>query len=38
MFKLINLGELRFPDRPEVTKEAKDFITKVIYIFFISSN
>jgi serum/glucocorticoid-regulated kinase 2 len=29
MFKLIKEGELRFPDRPETTKEAKDFISKV---------
>ena len=32
MFKLIKDGELRFPDRPETTKEAKDFITRVYYI------
>ena len=31
MFKLIKDGELRFPERPEVSKEAKDFITKVRY-------
>ncbi len=29
MFKLIKEGELKFPERPETTKEAKDFITKV---------
>lgn len=32
MFKLIKDGELRFPDRPETSKEAKDFITRVILI------
>ena len=29
MFKLIKDGELRFPEKPVVTNEAKDFITKV---------
>lgn len=28
MFKLIKDGELRFPERPEVSKESKDFITR----------
>lgn len=33
MFKLIKEAELRFPERPEVSKEAKDFISRVyIYI------
>jgi len=30
MFKLIKEGELKFPERPETTKEAKDFITKCL--------
>jgi serum/glucocorticoid-regulated kinase 2 len=30
MYKLIKEGELRFPERPETTKEAKDFISRVI--------
>jgi hypothetical protein len=34
MFKLIKEGELRFPDRPETTKEAKDFISRVYTLFF----
>ena len=29
MFKLIKEGELRFPERPETSKEAKDFISRV---------
>lgn len=29
MFKLIKEGELRFPERPETTKDAKDFISRV---------
>ena len=29
MFKLIKEAELRFPERPEVSKEAKDFISRV---------
>ena len=33
MFKLIKEGELRFPDRPETTPMAKDFITKVYLIY-----
>lgn len=31
MFKLIKEGELRFPERPEVSKEAKDFISRVLF-------
>lgn len=30
MFKLIKEGELRFPEKPEVSKEAKDLITKLL--------
>ena len=30
MFKLIKEGELKFPERPETSKEAKDFIMRVI--------
>jgi len=30
MFKLIKEGELRFPDRPETTPLAKDFISKLL--------
>lgn len=30
MFKLIKDSELKFPERPEVSKEAKDFITKCL--------
>jgi len=30
MFKLIKEGELKFPERPETTKEAKDFITRCL--------
>ncbi len=33
MFKLIKEGELKFPERPETTKEAKDFITKVFFFY-----
>jgi hypothetical protein len=29
MFKLIKEGELRFPEKPAVSAEAKDFIIKV---------
>lgn len=29
MFKLIKEGELKFPEKPAVSPEAKDFITKV---------
>lgn len=29
MFKLIKDGELKFPEKPETSREAKDFITKV---------
>lgn len=32
MFKLIKEGELRFPERPETSKEAKDFIQRVVYM------
>lgn len=32
MFKLIKEGELRFAERPEVTKEGKDFIARVLFI------
>lgn len=31
MFKLIKDGELKFAEKPETTKEAKDFIFKVIF-------
>ena len=31
MFKLIKEGELRFPEKPAVTPEAKDFIIKVLF-------
>ena len=31
MFKLIKEGELRFPERPETSKEAKDFISRVLF-------
>ena len=30
MFKLIKEGELKFPERPETSKEAKDFIMRVL--------
>lgn len=30
MFKLIKDGELKFPDRPEVSAEAKDFIIQTL--------
>jgi serum/glucocorticoid-regulated kinase 2 len=30
MFKLIKEGELRFPERPETSKEAKDFISRCL--------
>lgn len=30
MFKLIKDGELKFPDRPESSKEARDFITQCL--------
>ncbi|CAK78829.1 unnamed protein product (macronuclear) [Paramecium tetraurelia] len=30
MFKLIKEAELRFPERPEVSKEAKDFISRLL--------
>lgn len=30
MFKLITEGELRFPERPETSKEAKDFISRCL--------
>jgi len=29
MFKLIKEGELRFPDKPFISNEAKDFIARV---------
>lgn len=29
MFKLIKEGELKFPEKPEVSQDAKDFIRKV---------
>lgn len=34
MFKLIKEAELRFPERPEVSKEAKDFISRVKYYLY----
>jgi len=33
MFKLIKEAELKFPEKPAVTPEAKDFITKVYFLF-----
>lgn len=30
MFKLIKEGELKFPEKPAVSPEAKDFITKCL--------
>ena len=33
MFKLIKEGELKFPERPETSKEAKDFIMRVLIIY-----
>lgn len=30
MFKLIKEGELKFPEKPEVSKEGKDFIVKCL--------
>ena len=30
MFKLIKDGELKFPERPEVSPEGKDFISKLL--------
>jgi len=30
MFKLIKDGELKFPNKPESTRDARDFITKCL--------
>jgi len=30
MFKLIKEGELKFPEKPDVSKEGKDFIVKCL--------
>ena len=37
MFKLIKDGELKFAEKPETSKEAKDFIIKVNYLGLIIS-
>lgn len=34
MFKLIKEGELKFPEKPAVSPEAKDFITQVRLLSF----
>lgn len=37
MFKLIKEAELKFPEKPAVSAEAKDFISKVIIIIYFDS-